>query len=145
MAAAAGVLSRSSMSVLGPLGASIFCSSGYHVDLRDGPCTTSNGLAASFAVPDSNGVSLDCVLAAECADVSGVLCDFHLLYLLPERCTVSVHEVLASRSTEIEDELAMLISKCSGGNCCRRIPCAIFTGHADLCEYCQQFFEVIQR
>ena len=34
-------------------------------------------------------MSLHRVLAAERADVSGVLGDFHLLDLLPERCTIS--------------------------------------------------------
>lgn len=34
-------------------------------------------------------MSLDCVLAAKCACVSGVLSDFHLLYLLAEGGTIS--------------------------------------------------------
>lgn len=63
-------------------------------DLRDGPCATCNSLATSLAVPDADRVSLDSVLAAECADVSGVLCDFHLLHLFSERCTVSEQTVL---------------------------------------------------
>lgn len=58
--------------------------------LRHDVCTPSNSLLARLALPDSDGVALDCVLAAECADVSGVLCDFHLLHLLPQRSTVSV-------------------------------------------------------
>jgi len=132
------------MSVLGPLKTDISCSSGHHVDLRDGPGTTSNGLAASFTVPDTNRVSLDCVLAAECADVSGVLCDFHLFHLLSERGTVSVHEVLVYRCIEFGERLAMLWPYCLNRNRCSRIPCAIFTGHANLCEFCQQLFEVIQ-
>jgi hypothetical protein len=59
-------------------------------NLRDSPGTTSNSLLASLALPDSYRVSLDSILAAECADVSGVLCDFHLLDLFSERSTVSV-------------------------------------------------------
>lgn len=35
-------------------------------------------------------MALDSGLSAECADVLGVLGDFHLLYLFSERCTVSV-------------------------------------------------------
>lgn len=59
-------------------------------DLRYGPGTTSDSLAAAFAVPDADRMSLHSVLSAECAYVSCVLCDFHLLHLLSERCTVSI-------------------------------------------------------
>ena len=59
-------------------------------DLRDSPCTTSNGLVAAAALPDANSLALDSVLAAESADVAGVLGDFHLLHLLSERGAVSV-------------------------------------------------------
>lgn len=59
------------------------------LDLRDCVCTTSDCLLASFAVPDTGGVSFDGVLAAESADVSGVLSDFHLLDLLSQTGTVS--------------------------------------------------------
>ena len=65
-----------------------------NLDLRHGPCTTSNGLFASSAFPNSYGVSLDSVLAAESADVSGVLCDFHLLDLFSEGSAVSVRKLL---------------------------------------------------
>lgn len=78
--------------------------------LRDGVSTTSGGLAAGLAVPDTDGLALDSVLAAELAHVAGVLCDlgsvstksslsrcggvqvcthFHLLDLLTERGTVT--------------------------------------------------------
>ena len=77
--------------------------------LRDGVSTTSGGLAAGAAVPDTDGLALDSVLAAELAHVAGVLCDlgrasiscplhaadclvcthFHLLDLLTERGTVT--------------------------------------------------------
>ena len=59
------------------------------IDLRDGPCATGDGLVAALALPDANGLTLDGVLAAESADVSGVLGDFHLLHLLTEGGTVS--------------------------------------------------------
>ena len=77
--------------------------------LRDGVSTTGGGLAAGLAVPDTDGLALDSVLAAELAHVAGVLCDlerrstiypsgaagvqvythFHLLDLLTERGTVT--------------------------------------------------------
>ena len=65
-----------------------------NLDLRHSPCTTSDGLFATSAFPDSYGVSLDSVLAAESADVSGVLCDFHLLDLFSEGSAVSVRKLL---------------------------------------------------
>jgi hypothetical protein len=43
--------------------------------LRDGVSTTSGGLAARAAVPDTDGLTLDSVLTAELAHVAGVLCD----------------------------------------------------------------------
>ena len=45
---------------------------------------------AALALPDSNSLALDGVLAAEGADVAGVLGDFHLLHLLTQRGTVPV-------------------------------------------------------
>jgi len=60
------------------------------VDVRYGVCSSSDSLVACLAVPDSHRVSLDGRLSAEGADVFGVLCDFHLLDLLSQRCTVSV-------------------------------------------------------
>jgi hypothetical protein len=59
--------------------------------VRHSVCSSSNGLVASLAIPDSDGVSLDSGLSAECADVLGVLCDFHLLDLLSEGGTVSIN------------------------------------------------------
>jgi hypothetical protein len=61
------------------------------IDVRYGVCSTSDGLVARFAVPDSHRVSLDSCLSAEGADVFGVLGDFHLFDLLSQRCTVSVN------------------------------------------------------
>jgi hypothetical protein len=52
------------------------------LDLRYGPSSTSNGFLARFAVPDSDGVTLNSVFAAERASVAGVLGDLHLLHLL---------------------------------------------------------------
>lgn len=43
--------------------------------LRDGVGSSSGGLAARPAVPDTDGLTLDRVLSAELADVAGVLCD----------------------------------------------------------------------
>lgn len=59
-------------------------------DLRDGVGATGNNLVAALALPDTNGLALDGVLAAEGADVAGVLGDFHLLHLLTQGGTVSV-------------------------------------------------------
>ena len=61
-------------------------------DLRDNICTAGNRLLATSALPDAYSVSFDCVLSAKCADVSGVLGDFHLLDLLAQRGTVSIAE-----------------------------------------------------
>jgi hypothetical protein len=60
------------------------------LDLRYSPSTTSNCLLARFAVPDSDGVAFDSILAAECADIAGMLGDFHLLHLFSEGGTISV-------------------------------------------------------
>lgn len=60
------------------------------INLRDSPSTSGDGLAAGTALPDTNSSALNAVLAAECADVTGVLGDFHLLHLLSERGTVSI-------------------------------------------------------
>ena len=59
------------------------------VDVRYGVGSSSDSLVARLAVPDSDGMSLDGGLSAECADVFGVLGDFHLLDLFSERGTVS--------------------------------------------------------
>lgn len=68
------------------------------LNVRHSVCPSRNGLVARLAVPDTNRVSLDGGLAAEGADVSGVLGDFHLLHLLSEGGTVSVQIVrLATR------------------------------------------------
>jgi len=44
---------------------------------------------ARLAVPDTNRVALDSGLSAECANVFGVLGDFHLLNLFTKRSTIS--------------------------------------------------------
>ena len=61
-------------------------------DLRDGVGTTSDGLVATLALPDTNSLALHGVLAAEGADVTGVLRNFGLLDLLTQRGTVSVEK-----------------------------------------------------
>lgn len=58
--------------------------------LRDSIGAAGNGLVAAAALPDTNSLALDGVLAAEGADVTGVLGDFHLLHLLTQRSTISV-------------------------------------------------------
>ena len=67
-------------------------------DLRDGVSTAGNCLVAALALPDTDSLALDGVLSAECADVAGVLGDFHLLHLLTQGGTVSVGILLESWS-----------------------------------------------
>jgi hypothetical protein len=69
------------------------------LDLRYGPSTTSNRLLARFAVPDSDGVTLDSILAAEGADVAGVLGDLHLLHLFSEGGAISVGKRVNTESS----------------------------------------------
>lgn len=79
--------------------------------VRQGPGTTSNSLAASTAMPDTYGLTTDGILergessghgmerangqvlwaylAAKLASVCGVLSDFNLLHLLPQRGTIA--------------------------------------------------------
>jgi hypothetical protein len=83
-------------------------------NLRDSPCATGNGLLASLAAPDTDRVSLDCVLSAERAcfstsvfqihcpmsrasslTVFGVLGDFHLLDLLSQGGTITVVAIVS--------------------------------------------------
>lgn len=96
MAAAAGVLCCLSVSsslidrlYSVPLHLGTELVRGFIVDVRHSVCSSSDSLVARLAVPDSDGMSLDCGLSAECADVLGVLGDFHLLDLLSEGGTVS--------------------------------------------------------
>jgi hypothetical protein len=55
----------------------------------DGVSTTSQGLLAALALPDTDSGTLDSVLAAEGASVSGVLSDFHLLDHLSQGSTIT--------------------------------------------------------
>ena len=82
MAAAAGVLGQSIRFSRQIPNSSWQIKHSLALDLRDGPSSTSNGLLARFAVPDSDGVTLNSVFAAKRADVAGVLGDLHLLHLL---------------------------------------------------------------
>jgi hypothetical protein len=61
------------------------------VDVRHSVSSSSDGLVARLAVPDSHRVSLDGCLSAEGADVFGVLRNLHLLYLLSQGGTISVN------------------------------------------------------
>lgn len=85
-------------------------------NLRDNVSTTGNGLLARFAVPDSHRVPLDCDLSAECAGVSGVLGDFHLLHLLSERGTISVQQIVNSIPyLDPSQDCVVLLSASLGG------------------------------
>jgi len=53
------------------------------------PGAAGDRLPATFAMPDADDLSLQCVLAAEGAGVGGVLRHFHLLHRLPERRAVT--------------------------------------------------------
>ena len=66
-------------------------------DLRDYPGTTSDGFLARPALPNPNRVSLHRGFAAECAGVSRVLSNLHLLNLFSEGSTISMR-ILISRS-----------------------------------------------
>jgi hypothetical protein len=71
------------------------------LDLRYSPSTTGNRLLARFAFPDTHGLTLNSILAAEGADVAGVLGDLHLLHLLSEGGAISVRRsVNTQRSVE---------------------------------------------
>ena len=61
------------------------------LDVRENVGATGDSLLARLAVPDTGGVTLDGVLAAEGAGVAGVLRDFDLLHLLTEGGTVTNH------------------------------------------------------
>jgi len=58
-------------------------------DLRDSVSTTGHGLLTTLALPDTNGSTLDSILTTEGTGVGGVLSDFHLLYGLSERGTIT--------------------------------------------------------
>ena len=58
-------------------------------DVREDVGTAGDSLLARLAVPDTGGVTLDGVLAAEGAGVAGVLRDFDLLHLLTEGGTIA--------------------------------------------------------
>ena len=64
------------------------------IDVRENVGATGDSLLARLAVPDTGGVTLDGVLAAEGAEVAGVLRDFNLLHLLTERGTITVGSLL---------------------------------------------------
>lgn len=55
------------------MGCATLCREG----LRDGVGSSSGGLAAGTAVPDTDSSALDGVLSAELAHVAGVLCDLY--------------------------------------------------------------------
>ena len=65
-------------------------------DIRDSVGTTGNGALAATAVPDADSLPADGDLAAEGAGVLGVLGDLHLLHLLTQGGTVTVHDPTVS-------------------------------------------------
>jgi hypothetical protein len=60
-----------------------------YINLRDGVSTTGHDLSTTLALPDTNGGTLDGVLTTESTGVLGMLGDFHLLYGLSERGTIT--------------------------------------------------------
>lgn len=97
-------------------------------DLRYGPSTTSNSLLAGLAVPDANRVSFHRDLAAECAGVACVLCDFHLLDLLSEGGTISDR----TKVSPVELRQLVCLKEAVVVDRIGRIPGTVFTGHSDL-------------
>ena len=59
------------------------------INLRNGVSTTGQGLLTTLTLPDTNSSTLDSVLTTESTGVSSVLSDFHLLYSLSERGTIT--------------------------------------------------------
>ena len=59
------------------------------INLRDGVSTTSHGLLATLTLPDTDSSTLDSILTTESTGVLGMLSDFHLLYGLSERGTIT--------------------------------------------------------
>lgn len=107
MAAAAGVLSDTHRLSANRGGSRRREGGGKHI--RDNPGTSGNGLLARLALPDTDGCALDGGLSAESASVAGVLGDFHLLDLLPQRGTISVFPLLASASPALVSWLEVAI------------------------------------
>jgi len=64
-------------------------------NLRDDPGSASNGFLTRSTLPDSDRMSLHRSLAAECAGVSRVLRDFHLLDLFSEGGTISIRSLIS--------------------------------------------------
>jgi hypothetical protein len=80
------------------------------VNVRDGVCSSGDGLSTASAAPNSNGTTLDGYLAAESAGILGVLCDFHLLDLLSQRGTIS-GKLRACQSIAIKPKYPRLAPK----------------------------------
>jgi hypothetical protein len=92
-------------------------------------------LLACSARPDAGRMTLDGVLAAESATVSCVLRNFDLLDLFTEGGTVAIQP----SSVSILEVLSLRTPPNSGAlqRCC--IPCAVFTGDADLLRSLRHF------
>lgn len=103
------------------------------LDLRHGPSTTCNSLFARFAFPDTHGVTLNGVFAAEGTNVTGVLGNLHLLHLFSEGGAISIRT-----SVNVDGEMGIgwfdfrhLMGR-EGWLNRKGLPCTIFAGHADL-------------
>ena len=60
-----------------------------YFDIRDNPCTTSDSLVATSALPNADSSSFDCLFPAERTSVARVLGNLHLLHLFSEGRAVS--------------------------------------------------------
>ena len=94
-------------------------------DVRENVGATGDSLLARLAVPDTGGVTLDGVLAAEGAEVAGVLRDFDLLHLLTERGTITEGFTLVV--VQGPESVSSVFEGAS-------VPGTVFTGDSDLCK-----------
>ena len=95
------------------------------LDVRENVGATGDSLLARLAVPDTGGVTLDGVLAAEGAGVAGVLRDFDLLHLLTERGTITEGFTLVV--VQGPESVSSVFEGAS-------VPGTVFTGDSDLCK-----------
>ena len=81
----------------------------YEGHIRNDISASGNGLLARLAVPDSDRVASNSGLSAERADVSCVLCDFHLLDLLTERGTIT--DTVFTNNSDFLSTLCLMINE----------------------------------
>jgi hypothetical protein len=92
-------------------------------------------LLACSARPNPSRVALDSVLAAEGAGVSCVLRDFDLLDLFAEGGTVAAISSSVSIPGTVLFEMQRSLARCRAWS----IPCAVFTGDANLLRSLRHF------